>query len=343
MGPVAETITVTVGRGDGFRLCMQRGGGVVNKVVGCWGARLDPFLPVNRLVHFHGHPNAMAPSAAAHTPPPPPSAATGSAPEGHNAPPPLWSTSTRGVATGTLCTAKKPLIYGNGDTLHCQKAPHIWRWGHFTLPKSPSYMAMGTLCTAKKPLIYGDGDTLHCQKAPHVWRWGYFALPKSPSYMAIGTLCTAKKPLIYGDGDNLHCQKAPHVWRWGYFALPKSPSYMAIGTLCTAKKPLGCQPVQQAVGEGPEVSQAAPIQPQRRGLHPAQPPAQSLPRQGPQMYGHPPDVPPIRPEECFRAGLRRVLIFLVDGGPGAAHQGIHFRHVGGWGPVLPGQKNHRGG
>ena len=56
----------------------------------------------------------------------------------------------------------------DGDTLHCQKAPHIWRWGHLALAKSPSYMATGTLCTAKKPLIYGDGDTLYCQKAPHI-------------------------------------------------------------------------------------------------------------------------------------------------------------------------------
>ena len=55
-------------------------------------------------------------------------------------------------------------IYGDGDTLHWQKAPHIWQWGHFALAKSPSYMAMGTLCTARKPLIYGNGDSLHCQK-----------------------------------------------------------------------------------------------------------------------------------------------------------------------------------
>ena len=142
------------------------------------------------------------------------------------------------MAMGTLCTAKKRLIYGDGDALHCQKEPNIWRWGHFALPKNPSYMAMGTLCTAKKPLIYGDGDTLHCLRAPHIWRWGHFALPKSPSYMAMGTLCAAKKPLIYGDGDTLHCQKAPHIWRWGHFAMPKSPSYMAMGTLCTAKVPL---------------------------------------------------------------------------------------------------------
>ena len=75
--------------------------------------------------------------------------------------------------------------------MHCHKALHIWGWGHFALPKSPSYMAMGTLCTAKKPLIYGDGDGSHCQKAPHIWRWGHFALPKCPSYMAMGTLSGA--------------------------------------------------------------------------------------------------------------------------------------------------------
>ena len=142
------------------------------------------------------------------------------------------------MAMGTLCTAIKPLIYGDGDTLHCQQSPHIWRWGHFALPKIPSYTAMGTPCTAKKPLIYGDGDTLHFQKAPHIRRWGHFALPKSPSYMAMGTPCKRKKPLIYGDGDTLHCQTAPHIWRWGHFALAKSPSYMAMGTLCIAKKPL---------------------------------------------------------------------------------------------------------
>ena len=84
------------------------------------------------------------------------------------------------MVMGTLCTGKKSLIYGNGNTLHCQKAPHIRRWGDFALAKSPSYMAMGTLCTAKKPLIHGDGDTLHRQKAPHVLRWGHFALAKSP-------------------------------------------------------------------------------------------------------------------------------------------------------------------
>ena len=72
--------------------------------------------------------------------------------------------------------------------LFAQRVHSAWRWGHFALPKSPSYMAMGTLCTAKKPLLYGAGDTLHCQKAPHIWRWGHFALPKSPSYIAMGTL-----------------------------------------------------------------------------------------------------------------------------------------------------------
>ena len=78
------------------------------------------------------------------------------------------------IAMGTLCTAKKHVIYGDGDTLHWQKAPHIWQRGHFALPKSPSYMAMGTLCTAKKPLIYGDGDTLQCQKAAQRQRGGVF-------------------------------------------------------------------------------------------------------------------------------------------------------------------------
>ena len=29
------------------------------------------------------------------------------------------------MAMGTLCTAEKPLIHGDGDTLHCQKAPHM--------------------------------------------------------------------------------------------------------------------------------------------------------------------------------------------------------------------------
>ena len=73
------------------------------------------------------------------------------------------------MVMGTLCTGKEPLIYANGDTLHCQQAPHIWRWGHFALPKSPSYMAMGTPWYGKKLRMYGDGDTLHCQKAPHKW------------------------------------------------------------------------------------------------------------------------------------------------------------------------------
>ena len=102
---------------------------------------------------------------------------------------------------------KKLLIYGDGETLHLQKAPHIWRWGHFALPKSSSYT-----------------DPLHWQKAPHIWRWGHFALAESPSYTAMGTLCTAKRPLIYGDGDTLNWRKARHIWRWGHFALPKSPS-----------------------------------------------------------------------------------------------------------------------
>ena len=43
-----------------------------------------------------------------------------------------------------LCTAKKAPIFGHGDTLHCQKAPYIWTWRHFALPKSPLEMGMGT-------------------------------------------------------------------------------------------------------------------------------------------------------------------------------------------------------
>ena len=154
----------------------------------------------------------------------------------HMPPTPTTATCTT-IRCQSLCTAKKPPIYGHGDTLHCQKAPHIWTWGHFPLAKSPPYMGMGTLCTAKKPPIYGHGDTFHCQKAPHIWAWGHFALPKSPPYMGMGTLCTGKKPPIYGHGDTFHCQKAPHIWAWGHFALPKSPPYMGRGTLCTAKKP----------------------------------------------------------------------------------------------------------
>ena len=48
------------------------------------------------------------------------------------------------MAMGTLCTGERPLIYGDGDTLHCQKAPHMRRWRHLALAKIPSYMAMGT-------------------------------------------------------------------------------------------------------------------------------------------------------------------------------------------------------
>ena len=80
------------------------------------------------------------------------------------------------MAMGTFCTAKKPLIYGDGDTLHCEKAPDIRQCGHFALPKYPSYMAIGTLCIAE-----------------------------SPSYTAMGTLCTAKKPLIYGVVFEVEC------------------------------------------------------------------------------------------------------------------------------------------
>ena len=55
------------------------------------------------------------------------------------------------MGMGTLCTAKKPPKHEHGDILHCQKAPYIWAWGHFELPKRPLYMGMGTLCIAKKP------------------------------------------------------------------------------------------------------------------------------------------------------------------------------------------------
>eukprot|EP00670_Eutreptiella_braarudii_P019901 CAMPEP_0174355358 /NCGR_PEP_ID=MMETSP0811_2-20130205/24508_1 /TAXON_ID=73025 ORGANISM="Eutreptiella gymnastica-like, Strain CCMP1594" /NCGR_SAMPLE_ID=MMETSP0811_2 /ASSEMBLY_ACC=CAM_ASM_000667 /LENGTH=95 /DNA_ID=CAMNT_0015486685 /DNA_START=228 /DNA_END=515 /DNA_ORIENTATION=+ len=40
--------------------------------------------------------------------------------------------------------------YGCGDTLHCQKAPYLWAWGHFALPKSSVDMGMGN-ATIKNP------------------------------------------------------------------------------------------------------------------------------------------------------------------------------------------------
>ena len=50
---------------------------------------------------------------------------------------------SRHAAPSTTPTgAKVRVIYGDGDTLHWQKAPHIRRWGHFALPKRPSYMAV---------------------------------------------------------------------------------------------------------------------------------------------------------------------------------------------------------
>ena len=48
------------------------------------------------------------------------------------------------MGMGTLCTVKKPPIYGRVDAWHCQKAPYIWAWGHIALPKRPLYMGMGT-------------------------------------------------------------------------------------------------------------------------------------------------------------------------------------------------------
>ena len=46
-------------------------------------------------------------------------------------------------------------IYGHGDTLHWEKGPYIWAWGHSALGKGPLYMGMGTLCTGKRAPIYG--------------------------------------------------------------------------------------------------------------------------------------------------------------------------------------------
>ena len=34
-------------------------------------------------------------------------------------------------------------MYGISDTLHWQKGPHKWAWGHFALAKRPAYMGMG--------------------------------------------------------------------------------------------------------------------------------------------------------------------------------------------------------
>ena len=53
------------------------------------------------------------------------------------------------MGMGTLCTGKKAPIYGHGDTLHWQKGPQIWAWGHFALAKRPPHMSMGTVCDWK--------------------------------------------------------------------------------------------------------------------------------------------------------------------------------------------------
>ena len=103
---------------------------------------------------------------------------------------------------GTLCTGKRAPIYRHGDTLHWQKGPQIWAWGHFTLAKRAPYMGMGTLCTGKKAPIYG-----------------------------MGTLCTGKKAPKYGHGDTLHLQKVPHIWAWGHFALAKRPPNMGMAPI----------------------------------------------------------------------------------------------------------------
>ena len=75
------------------------------------------------------------------------------------------------MGMGTLCTGKKAPIYGDGDTLHWQKGPHIWGWGHFALAKRPPYMGMGTLCTGKKAPYVGMG-TLTVGTVLPVDDWG---------------------------------------------------------------------------------------------------------------------------------------------------------------------------
>ena len=172
----------------------------------------------------------------------------------------------RYMGMGTHCSAEKPPMYGHPDTLHYQKAPYIWAWGHFALRKSRLCMGMGTLCTAEKPPMYGHGDTLHFQKAPEKMgmgtlctaktslyvgmgtlcsakkpprkcAWGHFALRKSRLCMGMGTLCTAEKPPMYGHGDTLHFPKAPEKMGMGTLCTAKTSLYVGMGTLCSAKKP----------------------------------------------------------------------------------------------------------
>ena len=121
------------------------------------------------------------------------------------------------MSMGTLGTTTQSPKNEHGDTLHCQKAPHTWTWGNFTLPKSHLYTGMGALCTAEKQPIYGHGDTLHCRKAPYIW--GSLSLPKSRLYM--------------GYWNTLQCQKVPNMWPWGHIALP----YMGMGTLFMSSTP----------------------------------------------------------------------------------------------------------
>ena len=70
------------------------------------------------------------------------------------------------MGMGILCATKKPPKHGHGDTLHYQRAPYIWAWGHYAPPKSPLNMGMGTLCTTREHPKYGHGDIVRCQKAP---------------------------------------------------------------------------------------------------------------------------------------------------------------------------------
>ena len=47
------------------------------------------------------------------------------------------------MGMGTLCTSKKAPIYGHWDTLHCQKGPQMWAWGHIFLYLSGSLRVRG--------------------------------------------------------------------------------------------------------------------------------------------------------------------------------------------------------
>ena len=74
------------------------------------------------------------------------------------------------MGMGTLCTGKRAPIYGHGDTLHWEKGPYIWAWGHSALGKGPLYTGM------------------HLQKGSYIWgragiahksQFGSFSQPTS--------------------------------------------------------------------------------------------------------------------------------------------------------------------